>query len=406
MSEFLESEDTEACKEPVHEIVPYLLVKIPKKPIFAVMTILLAFVIAETVHRVMTARKLKRRAARAEKQMRFKMIAKLSSGLVLEENNGKLAVVNNPLIGYRLQPNQKTSYMTINAQGFRGADWVKEKTPGKKRVIILGSSVVFGYGIDADEKVFSALIEKKLAALYGQQKIEVLNAGVPAYHSVQDFINFAKVSLDYKPDLIVLFSGWNDFFAGGKVKPGEPNTNLMFKQLEQALEKSKSRSWNPLELSSFYDSYVKTMARARRKMAKTKSLFQENPRALSDYISHLELTVRLAQSYKIKVLIAPQPDIVMHQGQRPISKADGAFDPDIVYPGYVDYARSEYPKYHKSARALADQMNVPFFDTSLFLKDRREEILFDDPVHFNEQGHEYCAEALAPVVAKILEINK
>jgi lysophospholipase L1-like esterase len=395
----------DTADEEAPELSPYLTVYIPKKLIFLSVIFLALFLIAESIHRFQVSGRLKRRAERRERREdeagTYKTVLKTSRGLPIGRQTGEVTFVRDPFVIYGFAPNQKSRFGTINSNGFRGANWSIEKGPGTKRILILGSSTAFGHGVKDDE-VFAVVMEKQLKALYPKQKIEVLNSGIPGYLSIQDYMSLATKVLPYKPDMIVIFNGWNDFKYGSIIEPGEQVQSWCFQELERAFEK-KPKSWSPLEYSSFYLSFQKKWKQARESLKK--DVFKPNPRALSDFSHHLDLTVKLARSYGIKVLIAPQPEFAMRNGPRPESEMDPKISPHAYSPTYIKFAKAEYLRYREQAESLSKRLKVPYLDTAKFLQGHPEDQLFVDLVHLSAAGHKYCADALTPMVARILKLN-
>lgn len=94
----------------------------------------------------------------------------------------------------------------LNRYGYRGPV-VGRKQPGELRVVVLGGSTVFGYGVAWHESI-PAFLEPKLAARLGRP-VSVVNLGYNnegAYSFIPNLEDFAH--LDY--DAIVLYEGYND----------------------------------------------------------------------------------------------------------------------------------------------------------------------------------------------------
>ena len=95
----------------------------------------------------------------------------------------------------------------LNYRGYRG-DVVPKKKNDEIRVVVLGGSTVFGYGVRYDES-FPYYLEKLLNANSTETSFSVVNLGmnsVGAYSFVgllEDYLN-----LDY--DLAILYEGYND----------------------------------------------------------------------------------------------------------------------------------------------------------------------------------------------------
>jgi len=94
----------------------------------------------------------------------------------------------------------------VNVWGYRGAP-VSRKRAGQIRVVMLGGSTVFGWGLPADESI-PAFLERRLNATV-PAKFSVVNLGAPgqgAYGFAFDLKDFE--ALDY--DIVCLYEGYND----------------------------------------------------------------------------------------------------------------------------------------------------------------------------------------------------
>jgi hypothetical protein len=96
---------------------------------------------------------------------------------------------------------------TINADGLRGTLHPHARTPGRPRLLLLGDSVAFGFGV-ADEETFAADLEK--------DGYEVVNLAVPGYGTDQELLRLEHEGASYRPDLVLLhFCLQNDFVDNG-----------------------------------------------------------------------------------------------------------------------------------------------------------------------------------------------
>lgn len=96
--------------------------------------------------------------------------------------------------------------VSINSQGFRGPEYDLSDT-NALRVLLLGDSFTFGYGVNQEE-TFAGLLEKKLNAA-GIRSF-VFNAGVTGWGTAQQFL-YAQDHFELlKPDIIVVTFCEND----------------------------------------------------------------------------------------------------------------------------------------------------------------------------------------------------
>ena len=93
--------------------------------------------------------------------------------------------------------------------GFRGPDFEPEKAPGSFRVFCLGGSSTFGFHND-DDQTYPHYLQERLAANAATSHVEVVNAGFPYYNSATLRGLLEEELVDYAPDLVTVYSGYND----------------------------------------------------------------------------------------------------------------------------------------------------------------------------------------------------
>jgi lysophospholipase L1-like esterase len=98
---------------------------------------------------------------------------------------------------------------TINADGFRDHPYARPKPAGTFRIVVLGQSVAFGFGVPLED-TFPKLLERRLAIVAPEVRIEVLNLGVIGYNAYTEAALFADVGVGYEPDLVLVQFGFND----------------------------------------------------------------------------------------------------------------------------------------------------------------------------------------------------
>ena len=92
-----------------------------------------------------------------------------------------------------------------NALGLRGPEIVVDKSPSRTRVLAVGDSMTYGIGVEYDE-TYSAVIE----AL--DPRLQVINAGVPAYSGAQELLLLREHIGPLAPDVVIVAYFWNDLF--------------------------------------------------------------------------------------------------------------------------------------------------------------------------------------------------
>jgi len=119
---------------------------------------------------------------------------------------------SDPEIAFRMRPDYQDfvygAEVRINPQGLRDRSYSYTKPPGVKRILILGDSVAFGYGIPAED-TFAKQWERRLEPLQ-KGRWEIINSGVPAYTTVQEVRWFEVEGRRYQPDAVVVTYIMND----------------------------------------------------------------------------------------------------------------------------------------------------------------------------------------------------
>jgi len=100
--------------------------------------------------------------------------------------------------------------VTTNSVGMRGPrEYAPEPAPGVRRVLLLGDSFTFGFGVE-DGEVVSAVLEDRLNAVPGAPRSEVLNLGVSGFGQAEELVTFAARGRAYRPDVVVVLYFDND----------------------------------------------------------------------------------------------------------------------------------------------------------------------------------------------------
>lgn len=96
----------------------------------------------------------------------------------------------------------------INAKGLRDVERPYAKPPGVIRVLAIGDSFTFGYGVKENER-FTNLLQAWLNA-HGKRHYEVINAGVPSWGTEDELLFWREEGRKYHPDIVLLCFYRND----------------------------------------------------------------------------------------------------------------------------------------------------------------------------------------------------
>jgi hypothetical protein len=97
----------------------------------------------------------------------------------------------------------------INPDGFRGPRHARPRPEGRRRIVVLGDSVAFGYAVD-EAQAFPRVLESRLAERLPGAGFEVVNLGVGGYNAWNELELLRDVGVGYQPDLVLVQFCIND----------------------------------------------------------------------------------------------------------------------------------------------------------------------------------------------------
>jgi lysophospholipase L1-like esterase len=97
-----------------------------------------------------------------------------------------------------------------NAAGFRGGPLPGPKPPGVYRIVALGDSFTFGFGVREDQAWPARLAAALNHRLHGTPRVEVVNLGVPGTGPRDYLWHLAHTGLALEPDMVVVGLFAND----------------------------------------------------------------------------------------------------------------------------------------------------------------------------------------------------
>lgn len=126
-----------------------------------------------------------------------------------------------PGVVYELKPSRswqfQGAFTRTNAHGFRGSEWSVAKSPRTLRVVGIGDSVMFGWGVE-EEATYMNRLEVAMRRQIPERTVEVLNCAVPGYNTSQELATLEGRCLSFEPDVILLGYCTNDWAAPFFVK--------------------------------------------------------------------------------------------------------------------------------------------------------------------------------------------
>jgi lysophospholipase L1-like esterase len=283
-----------------------------------------------------------------------------------------------PKFYWRLKPNQNCltkvgrKPVHINSHGTRGPEFSVNKPPGVTRILFLGDSKTFGWGLSEDE-TYASLVKKGLEQRRPQTHVEVINAGVNAWSYHQMLAYFRERAKTFAPDYLVI---------------GDANL------------------WTQFSENSSPDFVRKFMNRVR-----LKNFF----RRFATYHFVVEVALEdFYQKYRTKFIpVDPAQDTLFKEQQQrdPFGSFRAAIrglceeasanrvKPVLLYiPILTDIGTTNKTILEVKAQ-ISKELNVPLVDMTPELEKKRQELYLEaDPVHLNVSGNELTAQKLVEVL--------
>ena len=107
-------------------------------------------------------------------------------------------------LGWRNIPNwNATTFdqpLSINSRGLRDREYSLRKPANTIRILVLGDSYTWGYGV-GNEQVYTEVMEDELLKDTGSQ---VLNCGVSGWGTDQQYLFLKDEGFAYQPDIVVV----------------------------------------------------------------------------------------------------------------------------------------------------------------------------------------------------------
>ena len=260
---------------------------------------------------------------------------------------------------------KNTPRLNTNSWGLRGLEFSKHKESDVFRIITLGDSCTWGFGVKQTEE-YPWVLQRLLNQSAIPVVFEVQNAGIPGFSSLQALRYLKHELLNYQPDLLTIYLGRNDHRnlreEGGYAPDHEVripsffvynmksllNHSKLFNTLRSILFKAKAftGSNNPVRGNS---------ARKGRSYRVEADEFEQN----------ITEIIKIAQDNKIHAIMITSP----------------------VFPRSVG-------NYNPIIRKVTSEKQVTLIDAEpVFFSHRGNGWLVDD-CHPNREGHLWLAHAL------------
>lgn len=314
--------------------------------------------------------------------------------------------MDDPILDWRLTPNrlQKNGKIHINSKGFRGPEFYNEKGDFI-RITTIGDSCTFGAGSSSDEFTYPALLEKRLNSGSEKSSYEVINTGVPGYTSNQCLLYLKNELLKLRPDIIIVYCGWNDIWTYRN-----PYSNTAASPFLRKLSRSMSKSLAFVQFRSYILTPVKnklySLFRCKDFKGDRSINGQLKEKSLNIYEENLRSIIQIAKENGIKVLLITIPTAAREGLSNEILK--GLSMTPSWREGYSGFIEMQ-TNINQRIRNLGDDGYVKIVDADRqFQKFSDREIagLFSNLSHPNDRGYKVIADLVYTSLVSDLSNSK
>lgn len=254
-------------------------------------------------------------------------------------------------------------------RGYRETRLERPAPEGVSRILVVGDSFVFGFGVEASVDTFPAVLERELAALSGSPRCEVLNAGRMGADSAEQVAILQELLPGVAPDLVLIGYYVNDgestaeknaFFGSRRLLPVISDNLVRVSRLWRLCEGAITRR---LENAGWRRTYIDHL------LAQTAPGSQAWEEHRADLQRLLELAGRGAVF--------------------------------VIFPLIADYDDYPLEALHERVAAVAEEAGVPVLDLREALRGLRPDEIQAAPFdpHLNERGLAVTAAATARFLA-------
>jgi len=243
------------------------------------------------------------------------------------------------------------------------------KPEGTARVLCLGDSITFGWALNRNES-YPGRLQKSLTRQFPNQKIEVINAGIPTHSSFQGLCRLKyKTILEIQPDLVVISYGFND-------------RARLIKQDRELIARMK----NPEPVAGLQKMF--------RRLKTYRLLFSLIQKIRVKQMERSELRQVRVTMEEFKANFTQMDKLV---------KASGG---ETIFLSQVSRNWTDSVEYNNVMASAAEEKGCPFINLHKAMRIRYNtllpgEALFIDTIHPSSIGCEVIADQVAEVISKM-----
>jgi lysophospholipase L1-like esterase len=295
-------------------------------------------------------------------------------------------------LGWAHQPGQEGIFETsqfhtvvrINETGLRDRSHAYERQHDNPRILVLGDSFAWGYGVEESER-FSQLLEASLDA-------EVINAGVSGYSTDQELLWYKYEGVKYDTDLVILAFTGNDIGDNNR----QLVSNIYYKPRFVIQDGELVPIGYPVPETSPHGKLIYSLSQRAaltffltQRFFEWRSLSRETAASPDQIVSPGSDANTESEPFKLTIaLIDKMRDTAEAKNSKFIIVATDRWwnsRSDKTYEDFIEVLRDE-------GFLVVDVESMPGFDP--------EEMIIPNDGHWSQSGHEFVAEKIQELIEK------
>jgi hypothetical protein len=316
-----------------------------------------------------------------------------------------------PVLGYRYIPNLKTRVpfenggylLQANEAGFRSnREFVKEKTPGLRRVLFFGDSYTSGDGV-ANYLRYTDLLEGAISNL------ETYNFGLSASGTEQQYLVWREFAQDIECDVVVIavfVENIRRIMARYRPLIDENGCQRIYAKPYYTLDSGRLKlhhvppPMKPIEASELSDEEADKVDRGGRFPLLRKIVGTIGVKDAIQRLTHYQLLPEY-----------DSPDMPAWQLMRAIlTQWIRAIDKPVLimpipFPQHIDGTcdgANYHARFSELAKELGCTMHDPLPDFLKYSPEKRRRFRWEKDIHFTPEGNVVLAQSLEPVLEQLL----
>ena len=303
-------------------------------------------------------------------------------------------------------PRFKTWYdVQTDSNGFRySSDLPKEKPEGEVRIFSFGGSTTF-----SAETSNAGTYPQQLEDMIGEPQIRVINNGVNGYRSIHLLLNYKHLVRDFDPDIITIYSGWNDYeeFMYSYWKHKDPHGHAFTSQMKMGKVPFADFAliWAGTRLYYRFSQYNRTIAQGPTEEAKKRYITVAGKNGWQEeYESNIQELITLAKADGVipAIIIFPAPEF-----ENATQEIKNFSDKDLNMAGRWDGVVLFLKNIRRIQTDLAHKNNIPLIDVSVEFEKLNNDYkakfkLFTDKMHLTSEGNKLIAQTMLQPMKEII----